>query len=158
MPSGRAPVRLEHAAYMIYTSGSTGLPKGVVVTHAGLANFATEQRERYAVTPSSRTLHFSSPSFDASVLELLLAFGAGATMVIAPADVYGGEELRSFLADNDVTHAFVTPAALASVDPAGLDDLEVVVVGGDACPPELVARWAPAARCSTPTAPPRPPS
>ncbi|MFC7446956.1 amino acid adenylation domain-containing protein [Rhodococcus daqingensis] len=136
-----APLRLEHSAYMIYTSGSTGLPKGVVVTHAGLANFASEQRERYAVSASSRTLHFSSPSFDASVLELLLAVGAGATMVIAGPEIYGGDELRELLATGGVTHAFVTPAALATVDPSGLDTVRTVVVGGDACSPDLVARW-----------------
>ncbi|MFC4604730.1 amino acid adenylation domain-containing protein [Rhodococcus kronopolitis] len=138
-----APLRTEHIAYVIYTSGSTGLPKGVVVTHAGLENFATEQRERYSVTSSSRTLHFSSPSFDASVLELLLAVGAGATMVIAPTEVYGGEELHGLLASQRVTHAFVTPAALATVDPEGLDEVTAVIVGGDACGPELVSRWAP---------------
>ncbi|MET4609312.1 amino acid adenylation domain-containing protein/non-ribosomal peptide synthase protein (TIGR01720 family) [Rhodococcus sp. PvR044] len=137
----QAPLRLEHSAYMIYTSGSTGLPKGVVVTHAGLANFASEQRERYALSASSRTLHFSSPSFDASVLELLLAVGAGATMVIAGPEIYGGEELRALLATEGVTHAFVTPAALATVDPSGLDTVRTVVVGGDACSPDLVARW-----------------
>lgn len=76
-------LRLEDAAYVIYTSGSTGLPKGVVVSHAGLAALAAEQRDRYAITTDSRTLHFASPSFDASLLELLLAIGAGATMVIA---------------------------------------------------------------------------
>ena len=27
-------------AYVIYTSGSTGIPKGVMIHHAGLANFA----------------------------------------------------------------------------------------------------------------------
>ncbi|SDE31956.1 non-ribosomal peptide synthase domain TIGR01720/amino acid adenylation domain-containing protein [Rhodococcus tukisamuensis] len=137
-----APLRPEHTAYVIYTSGSTGLPKGVVVTHAGLENFAIEQRERYSVTSSSRTLHFSSPSFDASVLELLLAVGAGATMVIAPTEVYGGDELRILLQSQRVTHAFVTPAALSTVDPAGLDEVTAVIVGGDACGPELVSRWA----------------
>ena len=34
-----AALRSAQIAYVIYTSGSTGLPKGVVVTHAGLANF-----------------------------------------------------------------------------------------------------------------------
>lgn len=53
------PLRNENPAYVIYTSGSTGLPKGVVVTHAGLSNFCDEQRERYGVTSASRTLHFA---------------------------------------------------------------------------------------------------
>ncbi|MEV2225775.1 amino acid adenylation domain-containing protein [Nocardia vinacea] len=135
------PLRAAHPAYVIYTSGSTGKPKGVVVTQAGLSSFCEEQRERYRVTSSSRTLHFASPSFDASVLELLLAIGGAATMVVAAPSVYGGEELAALLRRERVTHAFITPAALASVDPAGLDKLRVVIAGGEACPPELVRRW-----------------
>ncbi|WP_369829532.1 amino acid adenylation domain-containing protein [Nocardia sp. 852002-20019_SCH5090214] len=136
------PLRAEHPAYVIYTSGSTGKPKGVVVTQAGLSSFCDEQRERYRVGNDSRTLHFASPSFDASVLELLLAIGGAAAMVVASPSVLGGDELANLLRRERVTHAFVTPAALASVDPAGLDDLRVVVAGGEACPPELVRRWA----------------
>lgn len=96
------------AAYVIYTSGSTGVPKGTVVTHAGLANLAREQQDRYRITAGSRTLHFASPSFDGAVLELLLAGSTGATMVIAPPDIYGGEALSEFLRSHEVTHAFIT--------------------------------------------------
>ncbi|WP_169332725.1 non-ribosomal peptide synthetase [Nocardia araoensis] len=136
------PLCAEHPAYVIYTSGSTGKPKGVVVTQAGLSSFCDEQRDRYRVTSSSRTLHFASPSFDASVLELLLAVGGAATMVVAAPTVYGGAELAALLRNERVTHAFITPTALASVDPAGLDKLRVVIAGGEACPPDLVQRWA----------------
>ncbi|MEV6135893.1 amino acid adenylation domain-containing protein [Nocardia sp. NPDC051990] len=134
-------LRAEHPAYVIYTSGSTGTPKGVVVTQAGLSNFCDEQRERYTLTADSRTLHFASPSFDASVLELLLALSRGATMVVAAPTVYGGAELAALLRRERVTHAFITPAALASLPAEGLDELRVVVAGGEACPPELVQRW-----------------
>nr|WP_231386900.1 non-ribosomal peptide synthetase [Nocardia sp. BMG111209] len=136
------PLRGDDAAYLIYTSGSTGLPKGVVVSHTGLSGVCVEQRERYGVTEYSRTLHFASPSFDASMLELLLACGAGATMVIAPTDVYGGAELAGLLRAERVTHAFLTPAAVASMDPAGLGDLESLAIGGEAWAPDLVTRWA----------------
>ncbi|WP_068056818.1 non-ribosomal peptide synthetase [Nocardia xishanensis] len=135
------PLRPAHPAYVIYTSGSTGTPKGVVVTHAGLSGFCDEQRERYRVTSASRTLHFASPSFDASVLELLLAVGGAAAMVVASPDVYGGAGLAELLRRERVTHAFVTPAALASMDATGLDELRVLITGGEACPPELVRRW-----------------
>ena len=42
-----------------------------------------------------------------------------------------------------MTHAFITPTALASIDTDGLESLRVLAVAGEACPPELVARWAP---------------
>ncbi|WP_372462221.1 amino acid adenylation domain-containing protein [Nocardia rosealba] len=135
-------IRAEDLAYVIYTSGSTGLPKGVAVSQAGLAGFSAEQRKHYGVEAHSRTLHFASPSFDASILELLLAVGAGATMVIVDPSVFGGDELAALLRRERVSHAFITPAALASIDPAGLDDFRVVAVGGEACPPDLLRRWA----------------
>ncbi len=136
------PVRAEDLAYLIYTSGSTGLPKGVAVTQAGLAGFSEEQRRHYGVESASRTLHFASPSFDASLLELLLAIGAGATMVIVDPSVYGGDDLAALLRRERVSHAFITPAALASIDPDGLDDFRTVAVGGEAVPPNLLRRWA----------------
>ncbi len=64
-------------------------------------------------------------------------------MVIVPPTVYGGAELASLLAEESVTHGFITPSALASVDPAGLDTFADVVVGGEAVPVELVTKWAP---------------
>ncbi|MFC7446985.1 amino acid adenylation domain-containing protein, partial [Rhodococcus daqingensis] len=139
----RAPLRTEHGAYMVYTSGSTGKPKGVLVTHTGLADFARQQREHYSITASSRTLHFASPSFDGAVLELLLAVGAGATMVIVPTGIVGGQELADQLRRHRVTHGFVTTAALGTVDPTGLDEFTNVAVGGEAVSAELIAKWAP---------------
>ncbi|WP_228791182.1 amino acid adenylation domain-containing protein [Nocardia puris] len=131
-----------HPAYVIYTSGSTGRPKGVVVTHTGLAALVTAQRERYAVDESARVLHVCSPNFDVSVLEMLLAFGSGATLVVSPPTVFGGPELAELIRRERLTHVLITPAALESVEPAGLDDLRVVVVAGDAFGPGLVDRWA----------------
>ncbi len=140
------PLSVDDPAYVIYTSGSTGAPKGVVVSHRGLASFAEEQIRRYGVGSSSRTVHFASPSFDAAVLETLLALASGATMVVVPPHIYGGGELAALLREQRITHAFLTPAALATLSadahgPGGLDDLGTVIVGGEACPPELVARW-----------------
>ncbi|WP_432422377.1 amino acid adenylation domain-containing protein [Rhodococcus opacus] len=141
-----APVALSNAAYMIYTSGSTGVPKGVVVTHAGLASFCADARLELNLTGNSRVLRFSSSSFDASVFEMIAGFSAGATLVVAPPEIIGGGELAELLRVERVTHIITAPAALGIVDPDGLDDLQAVVVGGDVCPPELVAKFAPACR------------
>ncbi|MBC7301205.1 MAG: amino acid adenylation domain-containing protein, partial [Nocardia sp.] len=128
-------------AYVIYTSGTTGLPKGVVIPQGAVAAYLPVQAGRYLASADARVLHVASPSFDISVAELLLTVTAGATMVVAPAGVFGGAELGELLRVERVTHVIITPSALATVNPEGLDELRVVVVGGEACPAELVARW-----------------
>ncbi|MFE7723865.1 amino acid adenylation domain-containing protein, partial [Nocardia rhizosphaerihabitans] len=138
-----APLRVQHPAYVIYTSGSTGLPKGVTVTHAGLGDLVDEAVRRYRLTANHRFLHICSPCFDPSVLEWLCAFATGATLVVVPAEIVGGVELAEILAAESVTHAIITPAVLGTLDPAGLDQLELVSVGGDVTTPELLAKWQP---------------
>ncbi len=129
------------AAWMIYTSGSTGRPKGVVVSHAGVGGVIAAEREHFGVDSSSRVLHVCSPSFDVSLLELGVGFSAGATVVVAPAGVGGGPDLADVIAAQSVSHVFMTPGALGSMDPAGLDALRVVVVAGESFTPDLVRRW-----------------
>ncbi|MFI8264332.1 amino acid adenylation domain-containing protein [Streptomyces sp. NPDC085665] len=133
-------------AYVIYTSGSTGRPKGVLVTHSGIAAFAAAEVDRFRVGPASRVLQLASPSFDASVLEICMAFAAGATLVVAPHGPLAGRELAELLAEQAVSHAFISPAALASMPEHELPSLATLVVGGDACSPALVARWSPGRR------------
>ncbi|MGH3934264.1 MAG: amino acid adenylation domain-containing protein, partial [Pseudonocardiaceae bacterium] len=141
-----ASLLLRNAAYVIYTSGSTGRPKGVVVSHTGLASFAAAEVDRFAVRPGDRVLQFSSPSFDASVLELCMSLPAGAVLVVPPAGPLVGEHLAEVLAARGITHALIPPVALATVFPADVPDFQTVIVGGDACSAALVDRWAPGRR------------
>ncbi|MFD6395762.1 amino acid adenylation domain-containing protein [Nocardia sp. NPDC060249] len=136
------PLRASDIAYVVFTSGSTGVPKGVAITHSGIADFVSGRRADPELRHTSRVLHFASPSFDAALMEILIAVSRAATLIVAPTGIYGGGELAGFLRAQRVTHAFITPAALASVDPAGLDDLRMVLSGGDEVPADLVHRWA----------------
>lgn len=136
------PVHPDHPAYIVFTSGTTGVPKGIVLTARGLGALAQDLREVYTAGPRSRMLALASPGFDAALLELLVAAGSGACLVVAPENAYGGEELARLLERERVTHACLTPSALATVPPRALPDLETVMLGGERVPPELVARWA----------------
>ncbi|MCU1450867.1 MAG: non-ribosomal peptide synthetase, partial [Acidimicrobiales bacterium] len=146
----RRALTLAHPAYVIYTSGSTGRPKGVVVSHAGLASFSAAEVDRFAVAREDRVLQFSSPSFDASVLELCMSLPAGAALVVPPPGPLLGDALVEVLAQQEVTHALIPPVALATVPDdvaeTGLPHFRGVIVGGEACTAELVARWAPGRR------------
>ncbi|MFE5287459.1 amino acid adenylation domain-containing protein [Nocardia sp. NPDC056611] len=135
------PINLAQTAYLIYTSGSTGKPKAVLLSHRGLANLVASQQSLLDLDQTSSTLQVASPSFDASVHELLMAHGAGGRLVISPPDVYGGDALEELLRTGGVTHAVITPSVLATMNPAGLDDLTCLSVAGEAAGPELVAAW-----------------
>ncbi|MGO4851142.1 AMP-binding protein, partial [Inquilinus sp. 2KB_12] len=135
------PLQPLHPAYLIYTSGSTGTPKGVLVSHAGIASLASSQMDRLVITPEARILQFASISFDAAIMELLMAFPAGAALVLPPPGGHAGEALAELLACHAVSHALIPPAALASLPSAQFAGFQTLVVGGEACPPELAGRW-----------------
>ncbi|MEV0691702.1 non-ribosomal peptide synthase/polyketide synthase [Streptomyces sp. NPDC050388] len=144
-----AALTVAHPAYVIYTSGSSGTPKGVTVTHSGLAAFAAAAADRYDAGPGDRVLQFASPSFDASVLELCVSLLGGATLVTGEEGPLVGERLAQVLAERSVSHTLIPPAALATVAPEtsdALPHLRTLIVGAEACPAHLVERWAPGRR------------
>ena len=132
----------ERLAYVLYTSGSTGRPKGVMVPHRGLGNLAAAFAGLLGVGPESRFLQFASPSFDASVVEVVTALAAGASLRLAPREeLLPGPDLARRLAAWGITQSFLSPSALAVTPAEELPGLTAVVAGGEVCPPALAARW-----------------
>ncbi|MFI7003350.1 amino acid adenylation domain-containing protein [Nocardia sp. NPDC050175] len=140
-----APLRLHNPAYLIYTSGSTGVPKGVMVTHAGLAGLIDHTVSALELESNHRLLHSISPSFDPAAFEWLCTLSVGATLVVLPPTVIGGPEFAAVLRDEQVTHCSATPAVLSTVDPTGVPT-GTLLVGGDVTTPELLAKWQPGRR------------
>ncbi|MFD8204677.1 amino acid adenylation domain-containing protein, partial [Streptomyces sp. NPDC059701] len=131
-----------HPAYVIYTSGSTGTPKGVTVPHRGLANFALAQSEQWGIGVGSRVLQFLSPSFDAAASEFFTALLTGGTLVLADADrLTPGPDLLDLLRDEEITHCTLVPSVLRVLSEASLPGTLTLIVGGEACGPEIVERW-----------------
>ncbi|WP_371726388.1 amino acid adenylation domain-containing protein, partial [Mycobacterium sp. DBP42] len=141
-----APLSVDDAAYAIFTSGSTGTPKGVAISHAGVLGVAAAHRELFGVTPGARVLMVAAPTFDASVFEWLWAVASRAALVVAPPDSYAGDALAAVIEEQQVEAALITPTVVATLDRSRLSGLTTLVTGGEACPAELVAAWAPGRR------------
>jgi amino acid adenylation domain-containing protein len=138
----RSEVRACHLANLIYTSGSTGKPKGVMVEHKGLCNLAQAQIQTFGIDSDSRVLQFASFSFDASIWEIIMAFGSGAALYLGTKDsLMPGKALIEQLRNCGITHITLPPSALAVMPVEELPALQAIIVAGEACAVELMKQW-----------------
>lgn len=72
------------APYAIATSGSTGRPKVVLGSQESLTTLISWLATRLAITEEDRVAMTASPGFDAHLLDLWLALGTGAALVVPP--------------------------------------------------------------------------
>ncbi|WP_201376289.1 non-ribosomal peptide synthetase [Ktedonobacter robiniae] len=136
------PISEAQAAYVIYTSGSTGRPKGVVVTQRGISNLARAQARAFQIERGSRVLQFASWSFDASLAELVATCVAGGTLVLPPVgEVLAGNGLLHVLEEQAIEVVTLPPSVLRVLPEQALPALRTLVVAGEACEPEVAARW-----------------
>ncbi|WP_168356379.1 non-ribosomal peptide synthetase [Lysobacter enzymogenes] len=134
--AGRAASDL---AYLIYTSGSTGAPKGVMVEHRNAMHLAAAQARRLRTGRRSRVLQFASIGFDASVFDLLMAFGRGGALYLPdPADRESAPALLDFVRRRRITHATLPPALLQGQAIAPFAHRPTFLLGGEAPSPALV--------------------
>ncbi|MFC6882345.1 Pls/PosA family non-ribosomal peptide synthetase [Actinomadura yumaensis] len=132
---------VDDLCYIVYTSGSTGRPKGVAIEHASICNFVRVAVEVYGVGPADRMYQGMTIAFDFSVEEIWVPLVAGATLVPKPAGAsLVGDELRDFLVERRVTALCCVPTLLATLD-GDVPGLDFLLVSGEACPQDLVARW-----------------
>ncbi|MFN6449694.1 MAG: amino acid adenylation domain-containing protein, partial [Nostoc sp. DedSLP05] len=135
-------VKASDLAYVIYTSGSTGRPKGVMVEHRGLCNLTLAQIQTFGLHSDSRVLQFASFSFDASIWEIVLALGSGATLYLGTKDsLLPGKPLIEQLHNHCITNITLPPSALAVMPMEELPALQTIIVGGEACSAELIRQW-----------------
>lgn len=136
----KAGVRADMPAYAIFTSGSSGRPKGVLISHAALANTIGAQKV-FGIEAGMRVLQACSPGFDASIFEIVLAAAFGATLVLPANRLTGGEVMREAWKRLRPSAAVLPPslaAEMGQVDPAPL----VLILAGEPCPAFLIDAWA----------------
>ncbi|MBC7633194.1 MAG: AMP-binding protein [Flavobacterium sp.] len=143
---GRAPGP-DDDAWIIFTSGSTGTPKGVAVSHRSAAAFVDAEAVLFVpdrpLGPGDRVMAGLSVAFDASCEEMWLAWRHGACLVPAPRSlVRSGTDLGPWMVANDVTVVSTVPTLVALWPPGALDGVRLLILGGEACPPQIGARLA----------------
>ena len=135
-----APPTADDIAYVIYTSGTTGTPKGVAVTHRNVTQLFGPLE---APLPAAGVWSQShSLVFDVSVWEIFGALLHGGRVLVVPdATARSPKDLHALLSAEQVSVLTQTPSEAGMLSPGGLDSA-ALVVAGEACPEEVVDRWA----------------
>ncbi|MDP8228961.1 MAG: amino acid adenylation domain-containing protein [Candidatus Electryoneaceae bacterium] len=124
-------------AYVIYTSGTTGRPKGVMVEHRNILTTVIAQGDRLGFCSDDTILQFSSLSFDASVMEIMMGLVFGAHQVPIQRDiVLDPNKFAEVIDKYRITTATLPPGYIASLPRGCLDSLRILASVAEAARPE----------------------
>lgn len=134
--------------YSIFTSGSTGVPKGVLISHRGMMDFADFLVERFGITEEDVVANQAPFYFDCSVKDIGICLRSGATLNIIPKKCFAFPKLLvQFLNERKVTGLFWATSAVILVANTGILDvqkplyLKYVSFGGEAMPAKQLNAW-----------------
>ncbi len=139
LPEGPQP---DDCAYILYTSGSTGKPKGIPIGHRQICQLVRAEQTVLHINESDKVYQGFSVSFDMWCEETWVSYFAGATIWVADNTTSKAiDELGDVLRDQKITVLHAVPSLLAVMEDNN-PELRLINAGGEACTPQVLAKWA----------------
>ncbi|MFJ3469875.1 amino acid adenylation domain-containing protein [Pseudomonas sp. NPDC090201] len=135
----------DQAAYLIYTSGTSGTPKGVVISHGALADYVQGLLKRVEFDAQASMAMVSTVGADLGHTVLFGALCSARTLhLISPERTNDADRFAAYMSEHKVGVLKIVPTHLSGLlQAANAADVlpeQVLILGGDALPWELVAQ------------------
>ncbi len=127
---------------VIYTSGSTGEPKGTLLHHKGVVNYAFGNDALYC--GGECVISYATYTFDAFLLDTVLPMIRGTKCVLATEEEqFSQKPFEKLIESNNNCNMFITPAKLkqfilGSESKEFLKNISKICIGGEMFPTELL--------------------
>ncbi len=132
-------------SYIIFTSGTTGTPKGVMIENESVARYCGVVQDRCEFRAYDRVSQVAELTFDNSVLDLFVAWAAGAGLHVVPASQLMAP--AKFIRDHELTIWFSVPSTACMMErmkmlkPGTFPSLRCSIFAGEALPIATAQAW-----------------
>ncbi|MBZ0313087.1 amino acid adenylation domain-containing protein [Clostridium butyricum] len=134
--------------YILFTSGSTGIPKGVVVCHRSVIDYADWVIKTFNINEKTVFGNQTPFYFSMSVLDIFSTILSGATLHIIPKMLFSFPvKLLEFLKEKEVNTIYWVPSALSIVANLGalkevdMQNLNTILFAGETMPTKQLNVW-----------------